>query len=97
MQALTMSVLEPLTITGRICWKSPPNTTVRPPFTNISQYTINGLLCMSMLHWNLIIDENLCCLEQSSLQRVFLDIAHRSFIQYNRNPELHMRCSTSHK
>jgi hypothetical protein len=30
-EALTISGWEPLTMTGRICWKSPPKTTVRPP------------------------------------------------------------------
>src|ERR1700759_1056421 len=57
--AATISAREPFIITGRICWKSPPNTTVMPP---------KGFLDL-LTSWNSLSTASkicLCCIMASS-------------------------------
>ena len=59
----TMSALEALRTTGRICWKSPPKTTVMPPkgtawfVEKVAAYVVYGFGGTPVLHGNFISDD----------------------------------------
>ena len=59
MQAPTVWALELLTITGKICWKSPPNTNVTPPKGLSEFHTSCSVLSTASTMWQ-------CCMGASS-------------------------------